>query len=365
MGTLVLEKEEIKKEEVNGKIKGTRNNYIDVLKGIAIISVIFIHTVFHSGDKYVPTWFSNFSLLFEVPMFFFLAGWSYSYSKSNKSYVQGIILTQIKYMIFMTIIFLSIEITNFVNFSNNPITLTNLLNWFLHNYSSTAPFRGVEYSLWFFKVYFFVSLISAMFITLIKPKIGKHIILLCITAIFVITFFSPKIGKVNLGIELSYIIFYMAFYMMGYYTRNKELSIKNFVTLLILNILTLIAISKFSDMDVMQIQKHKFLPNFIFMVWSLFGVYIVLVLKKYFNYCKKNFLSIIGQHSMYIFLAQGVGSSVLFWVSKYITMDWYYKVWIMFGINIAVTGVVTILLKIILDYTGKYIKKFLKEKVYN
>ena len=29
-----------------------RNHYVDVLKGIAIISVVFIHTVFHSGNAY-------------------------------------------------------------------------------------------------------------------------------------------------------------------------------------------------------------------------------------------------------------------------------------------------------------------------
>ena len=70
----------IKETKVN-KFKD-RNNYIDILKCIAIISVVFIHTAFSSGEKYVPRWFANFTLLFEVPMFFFLAGWSFSYSKN-------------------------------------------------------------------------------------------------------------------------------------------------------------------------------------------------------------------------------------------------------------------------------------------
>lgn len=42
-----------KKEEKNISNK-QRNHYIDVLKGIAIISVVFMHTAFHSGSFYVP-----------------------------------------------------------------------------------------------------------------------------------------------------------------------------------------------------------------------------------------------------------------------------------------------------------------------
>lgn len=342
-----------------------RNHYIDVLKGLAIISVIFIHTAFHSGNSYVPIWFSNFTLLFEVPMFFFLAGWSYSYSKGNKSYIQGMIITQIKYKVFMTLIYIAIKITNYIHFCDDPITLQNLVNWFFHTYSVTNPFRGVYNSLWFFRVYFFTSLIGAMILTLIKPKVRKYVMAICFIGIFMITFFVPKIGKINLGIELSYVLFYLFFYMLGYHTKDKKISIYQFVSLFVLTIVALICINKFTSVNIMQIQEHKFPPNFIFLLWSLFGVYIVLVLKPYFNSCKTNILSVIGQHSMYIFFAQGIGSSVLYWISKYITMEWYYKIWIMFGINVLTTMCVTIILKLILDPVGKYTKKFLKAKVFN
>ena len=37
---------------------------------------MLIHTAFHSGASYVPYWFANITLLFDVPVFFFLAGWA-------------------------------------------------------------------------------------------------------------------------------------------------------------------------------------------------------------------------------------------------------------------------------------------------
>lgn len=139
--------------ENNNRIEKQRNHYVDALKGIAIILVVLIHTAFHSGHAYVPRWFANFTLLFEVPMFFFLAGWSFSYSKNNKSYLKSLIITQIRYMIFMVIIFILIKITNYIHISNNPVSVGVLSKWMFHEYSSTAPFTSVLDSLWFFKVY--------------------------------------------------------------------------------------------------------------------------------------------------------------------------------------------------------------------
>lgn len=289
-----------------------RNHYIDILKGIAIISVVLIHTAFHSGNSYIPIWFANFTLLFEVPVFFFLAGWSYSYSKGNRSYFQGLFLTQIKYMIFIIIVYFAILFTNYIQKSNNPVTLTTLFYWLFHSYSSTTPFQGVSASLWFFRVYFFISMLGSMLITLLKPNIQKLVVVVCFIAVFVITFFSPNIGKVNLGIELSYVFFYLLFYLLGYILKDKQISISQFALLIVATFLALIAIWKIKAIDVTALQAHKFPPDFVFMLWSLFGIFFILFFKKYFLSCKPNFLSTIGQNSMYVFFAQGIGSSVLF-----------------------------------------------------
>ncbi len=360
---VTLEKESYDKD--GSKISG-RNNYIDMLKGIAIISVVLIHTSFHSGNSYVPKEFANFTILFEVPMFFFLAGWSYSYSKSNKNYIKGMIITQIKYMIFMTMIYIGIEISNCLKLSDNPVTIGTLMNWFLHTYPNARPFTGVSHSLWFFRNYFFVSLLGAGIITLVKPNIRKYIISLCFIGIILVTFKFSSIGKINIGIELSSAMFYLFFYMLGYHVKDKTMSLKVFISLFVATILAIFTISKTTDFNVLQIESNKFPPNFIFMLWSLFGVYIAIFLKKFFGKCKPNIISKIGQNSIYVFLAQGVGSSVLFWIVDHVNISqWYFKILVMFGINLAVTTIVTIILKLIFDPLGRWLKKFLEEKVYN
>ena len=51
-----------------------RDLYIDYAKGLATLSIVFIHTVFWSGQFYVSNEMRIFSLLFDVPIFFALSG---------------------------------------------------------------------------------------------------------------------------------------------------------------------------------------------------------------------------------------------------------------------------------------------------
>ena len=47
-----------------------RDSFIDNARGLTVISVIFIHTVFYSGYSYVLEWVRSLSLYIDVPLFF-------------------------------------------------------------------------------------------------------------------------------------------------------------------------------------------------------------------------------------------------------------------------------------------------------
>ena len=61
-----------------------RDHYVDFVRGLCALSVVFIHTVFWSGYSYVPEYVRNLSLMFDVPVFFFLAGCSFSIVGLNR-----------------------------------------------------------------------------------------------------------------------------------------------------------------------------------------------------------------------------------------------------------------------------------------
>lgn len=342
-----------------------RNNYIDVLKGIAIISVIFIHTAFASGLKYVPLWFSNFTLLFEVPMFFFLSGWSFSYSKNNKSYLKSLLLTQIRYMVYIFIMAIIVNIISYISKGVCSIGIGSFLEWIFHKDIYTLPFKEVRNSLWFFRVYFIVCIIGAMLLKLLNEKSSKGMIVLLGITLFGTTFAFEGLGNMKLGMEYNYIFFYLLFFMLGNITKYKNLNIKETAIYIILTVLGLIMINVFTERKIFDIQGNKFPPNFIYLLWSLFGVIIVLYLKKFFINCKENVISKIGQNSIYVYFAQAIGASILWFISPAINLEWYYKIIIMFIINLILTGVITVILKLIIEPITKQCKKFLEKHVYD
>lgn len=51
--------------------RAERNDYIDFLRGVAVIGIVAIHTAFWAGQSYTPEWFWNLTLFLDVPFSFF------------------------------------------------------------------------------------------------------------------------------------------------------------------------------------------------------------------------------------------------------------------------------------------------------
>ena len=80
-----------------------RDLYIDFAKGFATLAIIFIHTVFWSGQFYIPTELRVLSLLVDVPLFFALSGLTSGNNIEKTLY--RLLKLQITFMIFVTFLF--------------------------------------------------------------------------------------------------------------------------------------------------------------------------------------------------------------------------------------------------------------------
>ena len=83
--------------------KMNRDLYIDFAKGLATLSIIFIHTAFWSGQFYIPAELRVFSLVFDVALFYALSGIT-SGANIEKTFYR-LLKLQITYMIFVTFLF--------------------------------------------------------------------------------------------------------------------------------------------------------------------------------------------------------------------------------------------------------------------
>ena len=75
-----------------------RDLYIDFAKGLATLSIIFIHTAFWSGQFYIPAEVRVFSLVFDVALFYALSGITSGANIEKTLY--RLLKLQITYMIF-------------------------------------------------------------------------------------------------------------------------------------------------------------------------------------------------------------------------------------------------------------------------
>lgn len=331
--------------------KKDRNYYIDLIRGLAALSVILIHTAFHSGTYYVPKIVREFTLLFDVPVFIFLAGWAYSYVQNQKKYIKGLISLHFKHCIYLVIIFILILIANIWIQTPNPVNIKNLLDWITYRYSHTNPFPSVKNSLWFFPMYFVVVFAALAVINFTKRNTLKTICILSVFAIL-INYLNPTLynAQIALGVDSRTFIFYIFFFLLGYLQKDSNLSFKLFLGLNIMNILLLITLYNFEQIQIFEMQKNKFPPSIIYLIWSLFGIYAIIFFKKYFkNLSHKNPLVKLGQNAIYIFFAQGISSSLLYYIHPKISLIWYLKFPLMFIINLILAILIMFVLKFIIE----------------
>ena len=297
---------------------------LDIFRGIAIINILFIHTVWWHGTKYIAIdSVREFSLLIDVPFFFFLAGWSASHVPNNiKLYFRRFVSLYIPYLFLGLLIFSYLYIFRFskLNF------VTFISNWGIFNYTKFFGYDPFIGALWFLKVYISIFLISPALKFIAKFPYASSVFLCFL--LFLITMFSfgnPGWQSFRLfGIwSLRQLIFFSFFYYIGIISKKTQL---HFLELcLVLIILTTGVLINLQYFDfAFSIHKHKFPPAFFYLTVSSYSVTLALFFKTFenkFNLLKTNFtirfLEMCGQRSYYIFLYQGFTNSIMIpWIIK-------------------------------------------------
>jgi fucose 4-O-acetylase-like acetyltransferase len=188
----------------------SRDGFLDVARGVCMLSIVFIHTTFWSGYSYVPSYIQSISLLFDVPALFFLSGVTFSVTKRD-SLISGIFRLS---MTFGLLAFLYDMLTLKFESKNTILALT-------FNGPDLNLFSVVAGSYWFVPVYIVVSIFAVMII----KKMGKIFIplMLVFFLYFPYCFFfdNPHKQWKMLGVDIDYIFFHLFFYLFGYFSKES------------------------------------------------------------------------------------------------------------------------------------------------
>ena len=309
---------------------GEREHYIDLVRGICAVSIVFIHTCFFSGGSYVPMPMRSISLLLDVPAFFFIAGMTRAYIQKDT------VLTQL-FKLSMVFVLLGL----LCDLIDGGVTWASIFRpMFLMGVKVSSLFKGVGSSYWFVPVYACTIILGGV----IVKNAERHIpwILLLIVLAYALAFRGELsfAGYRFLGVGLDRLLFPVAAYLFGYWCQQHIIPAKSFrrrgFALLLAVVACIVYYLCFLHTGdrVYNLQSNKFpafkLPYIAASCLSMAGIIFFAG-----NALRNRFFEHIGRNAIFYYAGQGVSSSCLFFISPYIRLEWGIKLPIMFAINLA------------------------------
>lgn len=311
---------------------GDKRDYsLDFFKGVTVISIVFIHTVWWSGQSYVPNYIAQLSLLVDVPLFFFLSGASATFSFEKPKPFSGIIRLVSLFTLFYLVYGLIHDTKNTFDITISSLFLV---------YTETSRSVVVSGSSWFIPVFVIVYLIAYFIVSYLGKN--KVILYLCgLLLFFMYQYESIKVFKSLhiLSLTPDFVIANLFFFLLGYYyyrVVKKTKKVQLFSGFLLI-ISVIITVYHFMDIP-FNLQNIKFPHRFYYVIVSLISISLCMMFSSLIK--KEYFVNFIGKNSLQFYLAQGISSSFMFKVASQIKIDWFYKLPVVFLLNLLITYLV-------------------------
>lgn len=308
-----------------------RDNSIDILRGIAVFAIIIIHTTFWSGESYVPDIVRSLSLLIDVPLFIFISGMTFNFNKSVSKTIKGLISVWKKYLVFLIPFYIYQLIIN-----KSIITMENLVSSVFFSLPGESALQVVPGSFWFMFMYFLVSIICSIIIS-IYNKYNDNLDNFKNILMFSFLLYGISVFRNNFMFLNSNTLLYTFIFLLGYYLYNKKIKdLKSFFIIFIPTIIVALAVIKFGWYGIDNIQGAKNVSSITYFCFSMISIIVATYLKDRIKFSVKP-LEFIGQNAIIYYFAQGVGSSLIYKFLPYINLNWVFKLPIMIIINIILT----------------------------
>ena len=303
----------------------TRDYNLDFFKGLASISIVFIHTAFYSGETYIPGIMRMICLLVDVPLFIFLSGWGISYNKDYKKIFYGMINTWVKWILFAIIL----DLVSLICYGKAIQRPYEYLGQIFFGGLSLEHFVTVNGSMWYMPMYFLVATVGGGLVALFRnfPKLSaltNEIIIFLLVGLFYVS----VTGQESWFLFSRMCLFYLPIFLLGYKTASDYfMSMKIYVIGILVSVGIWWGMSFILELDPYNLQAVKFPPHVIYFAASMLSILSCLYFRKYTGNgiaekCK--WIRFLGKNSLCFYFSQGIGGS-------FVTML------LLFTINLAVT----------------------------
>jgi len=300
-----------------------RDRFIDLFKGLLILWVIHIHTVFWTGEEYLPDVSRQVSLLADVTAFVFISGYlnrSVNFAKSLRRSLKQFINLYLNYLIVSALLLfglffaLALKQNAFPNFWP-AFTSMLKVNPDGKLWSRIPVYPG---SLWYIAVYLSTLTLIPIALSLANSRVKRAIVLAATLLLFGIFRYTAWEQSIFLA-DASYIYLFLFVFMLGVTVRAEERAIATWTLIATFSFNLTLAFGIFFYLQGgdLQIQSHKFPPTFEYLIYSLLPIHLFLIAKRSWNslnidssHRSLTFLEWCGKNVFFIYLFQGIVCSL-------------------------------------------------------
>jgi len=292
-----------------------RNYNIDFLRGVATLCIIIIHTAFWSGEAYLPPWFSNLTLLVDVPAFMYISGISFSYVKSFMKNIKGLLIQWKKWLYFL--MFYTIIL---IVFFSSEFHIKDLISWIFYSFPNETSLIVVQGSIWFLPMYIKTTILCTSIICLNNyfAKKEKEQIdnLIKVIGIIIIVFSYCTLSNTKVIFD-EYTLFYSFIYLLGYVSARYKINKKQMLMYEFINLILLVVTFIGFHYTISDFQTVKFPPSFPYIFVALPSIILFWYLKDNLKIKEDNKINYIGKNAIQFYFTQGISSSFLIKIYPY------------------------------------------------
>lgn len=324
-----------------------RDAYVDLVRGLLLLSVIHIHTVYWSLAKFIPDGVRHAAYLVDIPLFFFLSGylfknpsflgaWRSVWRQFSRLYVQYLAVTFLAAGgILLWLHFGEHRMepqVGAVLFSTFKVNLQGRMWGYLKMYNG---------NLWYVRTYFSLLVLVPFLLgpAFLRKRLG--LVLAFAFAGYVLTTYHYETRTFLLA-PAGQVLFYALFVLFGAWVRAREpkLRRRDVALSLALNLL-LAGLVYHSDGNRLILEPAKFPPTVPYLVYTLPLVHLFLLAKPYApRFRLKGWAPVVwaGRNSFVVYLVQGAVCSLPYFFVRHLgTQDPWALYALVFTFNVAVT----------------------------
>ena len=296
----------------------TRDTYLDFFKGVLILSVINIHTVYWSLYAYLPDIVRQLSYFVDIPIFFFFSGYL---SKSSRFLASGKAVIRQYMRLYLTYLCISFLLATTlilcVYLTGNGV-VSGIRNGLLSIFDLSLSgdlwsiLKGYSGSLWYIRVYFSLLIFVPLLIGFKYFKQIKLQVLLFVFLLYSLTMYQYT-GHFFFLADWGKISFYAIFFVLGAIYKSEETTIKpRYIALSLGYTCILLWMIYHFDNNTLLLSRYKFPPSYQYLVYSLPLLHVFILLRPLWESTGikkvRKFLLWIewsGKHSYVLYLIQG------------------------------------------------------------